>query len=65
MSIRKLLTRLMRDENAMSSVEYGMICAMIILIMLTALSGMAGVVKGTWNSIATQTSSAVGQATGS
>ncbi len=65
MSIRKLLTRLMRDERAMSSVEYGLICALIILAMLTALSGMATVVKGTWTNVSSQTSSAVSQATGS
>ena len=65
MSLHTMLPRLMRDERATSSVEYGLICACIILIMLTALSGMAGVVKGTWTNVATQTSSAVSQATAS
>ncbi len=63
MSIRKLLARLMRDERATSSVEYGLICAMIVLAMLTALSGVASQVKLTWNNISTQTSSAVSQST--
>jgi pilus assembly protein Flp/PilA len=65
MSIQKLLTRLLRDEKGMSSVEYGMICALIILAMLTALSSMAGVVKDTWNDVSSKTSSAINQSTAS
>ena len=65
MSIYKMLTRLMRDKSALSSVEYGMICAVIILTMLTALSGMAGAIKDTWNDVSSKTATAVGQATAS
>ncbi|MDE1917378.1 MAG: Flp family type IVb pilin [Sphingomonadales bacterium] len=63
MSIHRLLARLARDDKAMASVEYGLICALIILAMLTALSGFANVIQGTWGDITTQSSSAIGQAT--
>jgi pilus assembly protein Flp/PilA len=65
MSIRKLLTRLMRDERATSAVEYGLILGLVVLTMLAALSGMAGVVQSTWNNVANQTTSASSQAAAS
>jgi pilus assembly protein Flp/PilA len=65
MSIRKLLARLSRDENAISSVEYGLILGLIVLAMLTALTGFANMTVSTWNDIASRTSNAAGQATAS
>jgi pilus assembly protein Flp/PilA len=64
MSIYRLLTRLMRDRTAMAAVEYGLICALIILVMLSALTGFANAIRMTWTNIANQTGSAVTQATG-
>lgn len=65
MSKRKLLTRLMRDESAMSTVEYGLICGLIVLTMITALSGFADAVRSTWTDIATQTENSVAKSTAS
>lgn len=65
MSIRKLLTRLSRDENAISAVEYGLILGLIVLVMVTAMSGFANVTLANWNNISTQTASAVSNATAS
>lgn len=65
MSIRKLLTRLMRDESAISAVEYGLILGLVVLTMLTALRGFANVTVSTWNNISSQTSSATSQAAAS
>ena len=58
------LTRLQRDEQGTSAVEYGLICALIILAMLSALSGFAGQVNLTWNNVSSQTQSAISHATG-
>lgn len=65
MSIRKLLARLTRDENAISAVEYGLILGLVVLTMLTALSGFANVTVSTWNDISSRTSSATSQASAS
>jgi pilus assembly protein Flp/PilA len=54
-----------RDENAISSVEYGLILGLIVLAMLTALTGFANMTVSTWNDIASRTSNAAGQATAS
>lgn len=63
--MHRLLTRLMRDESALSAVEYALICGLIVLTMVSALSGFANTVRGTWTNIADQTETAVGNATAS
>ena len=59
------ITRLVRDECGTSAVEYGMICAMIILAMLSGLSAFGNMTRQTWGTISTQTANAVAGATGS
>ena len=63
--MKPLMTALIRDERGTSAVEMGLICALIVLAMLTALQGFANATQGTWNHVNSATSSAVAGATAS
>lgn len=41
--------------------EYGLILAMIVLAMFSALSGFANSIQNTWNNVSTQSANAVNQ----
>ena len=61
--MRPLLTALIRDEQGTSAVEMGLICALIVLAMLTALQGFANATQATWNSVSSATANAVAGST--
>lgn len=65
MSIAEILARLQRDQRGLAAVEYALLCGLIVLVMITALNGMANVIEQTWNNISYQTQTSVQQATGS
>lgn len=65
MSIKKLLNRLIRDTSGLAAVEYGLICCLIVVALVSALTTMANAVGQTWGTVNTQTQNAVQQATGS
>ncbi len=48
------LRRLLRDRKAATAVEYGMILAVIVLAMLSALTGVADATQGLWNNVSTK-----------
>lgn len=58
-----LITALIRDERGTSAVEMGLICALIVLAMLTALQGFANATQGTWNNVSSATANAVAGST--
>jgi len=64
MSIKKLLGRLIRAEDGLAAVEYGLICCLIVVAMVAALNTMANAVQMTWGTVNTQTQNAVQQAAG-
>jgi pilus assembly protein Flp/PilA len=47
----KFLINLIRDESGTSAVELGMICALIVLAMLSALQGFANTNSAIWGKI--------------
>lgn len=49
---RDALPDLLRDDCGTSTVEFGMICAFIVLAMFTALSEFADENDRTWNTVA-------------
>ena len=51
MSKTTFLTRLFQDEHGATAVEYGLICAMIVIAMLTALNGVANETIKMWNKV--------------
>ncbi len=56
--MKRLITALIRDDRGTSAVEMGLICALIVLAMLTALQGFANETQNTWNIVASSSSAA-------
>jgi len=46
------------DERGTSAVEMGLICALIVLAMLTALQSFANETQATWNLVSSSSSAA-------
>jgi pilus assembly protein Flp/PilA len=47
------LRRLKHSQAGATAVEYGLICALIVIAMLVALSGLADATIGMWDGVAT------------
>lgn len=47
----KFMRQILRDEAGAAAVEYGLIVSLIILAMLTALSGVADSNTRMWNKV--------------
>ena len=62
--MKRLFTALIRDDRGTSAVEMGLICALIVLAMLTALQGFANETQNTWNIVASSSSAANASAAG-
>ena len=62
--MKAILSRLVSDRRGTSAVEYGMICAMIVLAMLTALKNVANENTGIWAQFSSKTSAAMSKANG-
>ncbi|MCP3735323.1 Flp family type IVb pilin [Sphingomonas sp. RP10(2022)] len=59
--LRRLFGRLtpaLRDVRGATAVEYGLILAMIVVVMIVALKGLAGVTVGMWTDVSTKVISA-------
>ena len=61
----KLVSAMIRDERGATAVEYGLICSLIILAMLTALQGFANETQAIWTTVSTSTQNAVAGANAS
>jgi pilus assembly protein Flp/PilA len=48
----RLFAKLRRDQRAATAVEYGLILALIVLAMLTALRGLASKLLTIWDYVA-------------
>ncbi|HVR91670.1 MAG TPA: Flp family type IVb pilin [Novosphingobium sp.] len=62
--MKAILTRLVSDQRGTSAIEYGLICAMIVLAMLTALKGVADENNGIWAVFSSKTNEAISKANG-
>jgi pilus assembly protein Flp/PilA len=49
----KTLTKLFRDEAGVTAIEYGLIAALIAVVIVTALTTVGGNLKNTFNTVAT------------
>jgi len=58
MSTTNLLTRVFRDEQGATAVEYGLILAMIVLAMMAALNGVANETIRLWGTVQTASQTA-------
>lgn len=54
MNIHKLLFALLRDEEAATAVEYGLILAMIVIALIASLQSLATAIIDMWGSVETQ-----------
>ncbi len=57
--MKAILRKLMLDTRGTSAVEMGLICALIVLAMLTALKGVANETTNTWNTVSQQSQAAI------
>lgn len=48
------LRSLVRDSNAATAIEYGLIASLIVVAMLASLSGVANITTTMWNDISTK-----------
>ena len=62
-TMKATLQRLVRDQRGTSAVEMGLICALIVLAMLTALQGVANQTQATWNTVSSKSAEAVAGST--
>ncbi|MGO9785520.1 MAG: Flp family type IVb pilin [Stellaceae bacterium] len=54
----KTLSKLFRDESGATAIEYGLIAALIAVVVVTALTTVGGNLKNTFNTVATNLLSA-------
>lgn len=59
MTIQSIGIRILKEETAATSVEYGLIISLIVLMMIGALNGVANEVVGMWNTISTKSATAI------
>jgi pilus assembly protein Flp/PilA len=52
-------TKLREDERGVSAVEYGLICALIVLAMVAALSQVASAATSLWSTVSETTDNAI------
>ena len=57
--MKAILQKLMLDTRGASAVEMGLICALIVLVMLTALKGVANETSNTWNTVSQKSQAAI------
>jgi pilus assembly protein Flp/PilA len=62
--MKTVLRQLLHDVRGTSAMEYGLICAMIVLAMLTALKGVANENNGIWAVFSQKTLEATQKANG-
>ena len=59
------ITKLIRDERGASAIEMGLICALIVMAMFTALQGFANESKAMWQTVTTKVAASNAAASGS
>jgi pilus assembly protein Flp/PilA len=50
--MRNLMTKLIRDENGATAIEYGLIAALIAVVIITAVKAVGTNLSSTFNSVA-------------
>lgn len=63
MSLKSFLVQLSRNARGASTIEFGLICAMIIIAMLGALRGFTETSIDMWNNVASRMEEAISNST--
>ena len=49
----KFVTRFLKDESGATAIEYGLIAALVAVVLVTALTALGSNLSGTFNKVAT------------
>jgi pilus assembly protein Flp/PilA len=55
-AIRTTLRKLRANERGATAIEYGLICALIVIAMMAGLRSLGGGVNGAWGKLDTEIS---------
>ncbi len=58
--MKRIIKALLNDRSGTSAIEMGLICALIVLAMLTALQNFASGSNSMWNSVSSRSAAAMG-----
>ena len=50
--MKTLITRFAKDESGVTAIEYGLIAALIAVVIITAVTSVGTTLQGTFNTIA-------------
>ncbi len=50
----KFVTRFLKDESGATAIEYGLIAALIAVVLITAMTNLQGKITGTFNNVASK-----------
>lgn len=64
MFIQTILPDLLRDQHGATAVEYGLICALIVIAMMGALGSVASESIAMWGKVSEKSAEAVANAGG-
>jgi len=59
MTAKTILNDVLHDERGATAVEYGLICALIVIAMLTALGSVASESNAMWGHVSKTTTDAI------
>jgi len=51
--VSKFLSKFVRDESGATAIEYGLIAALVAVVLVTALGAMGNKLSGTFNKVTT------------
>jgi pilus assembly protein Flp/PilA len=54
----KFVTRFLKDESGATAIEYGLIAALVAVVLVTALTALGTKLQGTFNKVANELPSA-------
>ncbi|MCX7863913.1 MAG: Flp family type IVb pilin [Novosphingobium sp.] len=57
--IKRLFLNMVMDSRGTSAVEYGIICAMIIIGLVSAVAGVAEETSAMWNEVSSKSEEAI------
>ena len=61
----KFITRFLKNESGATAIEYGLIAALIAVVLVGALSATGDSLEGAFNKISTEVNTATGSGGGS
>ncbi|WP_411289248.1 Flp family type IVb pilin [Phenylobacterium sp.] len=50
----KFITRFLKDESGATAIEYGLIAALVAVVLVTALTAMGTKLTGTFNTVSSK-----------